>query len=81
MFNDAQIANGGYKIYPKIVANRDEQHDDKFLRLYNKSRKLKLFKMLCSAPLTKLEELRTGLVLMIQNIDLQEKQELLRLKE
>ncbi len=38
----AQIANGGYKIYPKIVANRDEQHDDKFLRLYNKSRNIKI---------------------------------------
>ncbi len=38
----AQIANGGYKIYPKIVANDDNQHADKFTPLYKKSRNIKI---------------------------------------
>jgi len=38
----AQIANGGYKIYPKLIANKDEQQDDKFVPLYKKSKNIKL---------------------------------------
>ncbi|MDC3117828.1 penicillin-binding protein 2 [Candidatus Pelagibacter sp.] len=38
----AQIANGGYKIYPKIVANDDSQYTDKFIPLYKKSRNIKI---------------------------------------
>ena len=38
----AQIANGGYKIYPKLIANKDEQQDDKFTPLYKKSKNIKL---------------------------------------
>ena len=38
----AQIANGGYKIYPKLIANKDEQQDDKFAALYKKSKNIKL---------------------------------------
>ncbi len=38
----AQIANGGYKIYPKIVANDDNQYADKFMQLYKKSRNIKI---------------------------------------
>ncbi len=38
----AQIANGGYKIYPKIVANNDNQYTDKFTPLYKKSRNIKI---------------------------------------
>ena len=38
----AQIANGGYKIYPKIVANDDNQYADKFMPLYKKSRNIKI---------------------------------------
>ena len=38
----AQIANGGYKIYPKLIANKDEQQDDKFAPLYKKSKNIKL---------------------------------------
>ncbi len=38
----AQIANGGYKIYPKIVANDDNQYADKFIPLYKKSRNIKI---------------------------------------
>jgi len=38
----AQIANGGYKIYPKIVANDDNQYTDKFTPLYKKSRNIKI---------------------------------------
>jgi penicillin-binding protein 2 len=38
----AQIANGGYKIYPKIVANDDNQYADKFTPLYKKSRNIKI---------------------------------------
>ncbi len=38
----AQIANGGYKIYPKIVANDDNQYADKFKPLYKKSRNIKI---------------------------------------
>ncbi len=38
----AQIANGGYKIYPKIVANDDNQYADKFTPLYKKSQNIKI---------------------------------------
>ncbi len=38
----AQIANGGYKIYPKIVANEDNQYEDKFMPLYKKARNIKI---------------------------------------
>ena len=38
----AQIANGGYKIYPKIVANDDNQYEDKFMPLYKKARNIKI---------------------------------------
>ncbi len=38
----AQIANGGYKIYPKIVANDDNQYTDKFTPLHKKSRNIKI---------------------------------------
>ena len=38
----AQIANGGYKIYPKIVANDDNQYADKFTPLCKKSRNIKI---------------------------------------
>jgi penicillin-binding protein 2 len=38
----AQIANGGYKIYPKIVANDDNQYADKFIPLYKKARNIKI---------------------------------------
>ncbi|WP_440922613.1 penicillin-binding protein 2 [Candidatus Pelagibacter sp.] len=38
----AQIANGGYKIYPKIVANDDNQYADKFTPLYKKARNIKI---------------------------------------
>ncbi len=38
----AQIANGGYKIYPKIVANDDNQYEDKFMPLYKKARNIRI---------------------------------------
>ena len=38
----AQIANGGYKIYPKIVANDESQYQDKFTPLYKNSRNIKI---------------------------------------
>ena len=38
----AQIANGGYKIYPKIVANDDNQYADKFMPLCKKFRNIKI---------------------------------------
>ena len=38
----AQIANGGYKIYPKIVANSDDQQDDKFTPLYKNQKNIKI---------------------------------------
>jgi penicillin-binding protein 2 len=38
----AQIANGGYKIYPKIVSNDDQQQEDKFIPLYKKSKNIKI---------------------------------------
>ena len=38
----AQIANGGYKIYPKIVANDENKYADKFTPLYKKSRNIKI---------------------------------------
>ncbi|MFL2885123.1 MAG: penicillin-binding protein 2 [Candidatus Pelagibacter sp.] len=38
----AQIANGGYKIYPRIVANDENQNEDKFTPLYKKARNIKI---------------------------------------
>ena len=38
----AQIANGGYKVYPKIVANDDNLYADKFTPLYKKARNIKI---------------------------------------
>ena len=38
----AQIANGGYKIYPKIVLNNDKKYEDKFVPLYKKSKNIKI---------------------------------------
>ena len=40
----AQIANGGYKIYPKILADDEtkEQPIDKFSPLYNDSKNIKI---------------------------------------
>ena len=38
----AQIANGGYKIYPKIVSNNDQQQEDKFTPLYKKSKNIQI---------------------------------------
>ncbi len=38
----AQIANGGYKIYPRIVANDENQYEDKFTPLYKKARNIKI---------------------------------------
>ncbi len=40
----AQIANGGYKIYPKIVLNNEEEKEpiDKFMPLYENSKNIKI---------------------------------------
>ncbi len=38
----AQIANGGYKIYPKLIVNNNEKQDDKFTPLYKKSKNIKI---------------------------------------
>ncbi len=38
----AQIANGGYKVYPKIVANDNNLYADKFTPLFKKSRNVKI---------------------------------------
>ena len=40
----AQIANGGYKIYPKIVLNENDEDNekDKFVPLVNNSKNIKL---------------------------------------
>jgi penicillin-binding protein 2 len=40
----AQIANGGYKIYPKLVLNDDEKekNEDKFIPLYKNSENIKI---------------------------------------
>ncbi len=38
----SQIANGGHKIYPNIVANIDKQQEDKFYPLYKKSKNIKI---------------------------------------
>ena len=42
MFMTAQIANGGYKIYPKIVIGdeNEKQPDDKFTSLYMKIQRI-----------------------------------------
>ena len=38
----AQIANGGYKIYPKIVSNDEKNYEDKFVPLFKNSQNIKL---------------------------------------
>ena len=40
----AQIANGGYKIYPKLILNKDDENinSDKFKPLYKNSKNIKL---------------------------------------
>ena len=38
----AQIANGGYKVYPKIVLNDNKKYEDKFIPLYKKSKNIKI---------------------------------------
>ena len=39
----AQIANGGYKIYPKIIVDQNEiQPKDKFIPLYKNSKNIKI---------------------------------------
>ena len=38
----AQIANGGYKIYPKIVSNDEKNYEDKFVPLFKNSKNIKL---------------------------------------
>ena len=40
----AQIANGGFKIYPKIIIDNEpkDQHEDKFTPLYKNSKNIKL---------------------------------------
>ena len=38
----AQIANGGYKIYPKIVLNNKKNYEDKFVPLFKDSKNIKL---------------------------------------
>ncbi len=38
----AQIANGGYKVYPKIVVNDENQYADKFKPLYKKAGNIKI---------------------------------------
>ena len=38
----AQIANGGYKIYPKIVTNNDKKYKDKYEPLFKKSKNIKI---------------------------------------
>jgi len=38
----AQIANGGYKIYPKIVLDDNKKYEDKFTPLYKKSQNIKI---------------------------------------
>ena len=41
----AQIANGGYKIYPKIIANEEnkkDQPDDKYVPLYQNSKNISI---------------------------------------
>ena len=38
----AQIANGGYKVYPKIVANDKKLYADKFTPLFKNSRNIKI---------------------------------------
>ena len=38
----AQIANGGYKVYPKIVANDEKLYADKFTPLFKNSRNIKI---------------------------------------
>ena len=38
----AQIANGGFKIYPRIVLNDDKNYEDKYVPLYKKSKNIKI---------------------------------------
>ena len=55
----AQIANGGFKIYPKIVLDKDDEDNkkDKFEPLLKIQKILRLFKKPCLVQLMKLEEL------------------------
>ncbi len=38
----AQIANGGYKIYPKIIMNSDDQYLDRYKPLFKKSKNIEI---------------------------------------
>ena len=38
----AQIANGGYKIYPKIILNKENQYKDKYKPLFKKSKNIEI---------------------------------------
>ncbi len=38
----AQIANGGYKIYPKLIIGKNNNEDNKFMPLVNKNRNIKI---------------------------------------
>ena len=40
----AQIGNGGYKIYPKLVLNdrEDKEHNDKYMKLYKDDKNIKI---------------------------------------
>jgi len=40
----AQIGNGGYKIYPKLVLNdrEDKEHNDKYMQLYKDDKNIKI---------------------------------------
>ena len=38
----AQIANGGYKIYPKIIFNKENQYKDKYKPLFKKSKNIEI---------------------------------------
>ena len=38
----AQIANGGYKIYPKIIFNEDNKYKDKYKPLFKKSKNIEI---------------------------------------
>ncbi len=38
----AQIANGGHKIYPKLILGKDEIYDDKFKQIVKEKRNIKL---------------------------------------
>ena len=79
----AQIGNGGYKIYPRIVAdeNNQESPNDKFVPLYKNSKNIKIVQDAMYASTNEARGLHTDLELTIQNINLQVKLEQLRLKK